>query len=465
MATVTLSGRRGATDPLKLSRPLGAALAFLGLERCMPLLHGPQGCAAFAKALLTKHFREPVPLQTTAVTELTAVLGAAGHLVTALDTIRSASAPDVIGVITTGVSETSGEDVEATVREYRLGRASGPQDPLVVLVRAPDFIGGLSDGWSAALASIVAAGLEAPPEEQPVRSGPLAFPLLAGVSLAAGDLDELEAMIAGFGVTPVLVPDLSRSLDGHLAPAWSPLTTGGTGRAALAALAAAPAAASAGASAAAAAETLARGGVPVARFDHLAGLEAVDAFVDRLRTTTSEPVPDRVRRDRARLADGLLDTHFVLGGARVAVAAEPELLTGVTHLLASAGARVVAAVSPTDEPVLTTAACEEVVVGDLSDLRARAAEGGAEVVIGSSHTVATARAVGAGHLPLGLPVDHRFGAALNGVAGYRGGLAFVFRAADVLLARQDDAHPAPAAPSGPVPVPAHVTDTLRSPQC
>ena len=444
MARVVRSGRRAVTDPLKLSQPLGAALAFLGLDRCMPLVHGSQGCAAFAKAFLTRHFREPVPLQTTAVTELTAVLGGGDHLTAALDTVRATAAPDVIGVLTTGVSEASGEDVAATVRGYLADRAGEPP-PTVILVSTPDFVGGLSDGWAAALGGIVRAGLALPPRAERVPDWTAeperpAFPVLAGVSLTAADLDELEALVAGFGLTPLLVPDLSRSLDGHLARAWSPLTTGGTARSALAGLRDAAAAAAVGATTGRGADALRDAGVPVIRTDHLGGLAAVDAFVDRLRTTTSAPVPERVLRDRARLTDGLLDTHFVLGDARIAVAAEPELLVAVTHLVADTGARIVAAVSPTHDPLLASAACDEVVVGDLADLRARAAEAGAEVVLGSSHAVDAAAAAGASLLPLGLPVDHRFGAQLGGAAGYRGGLRLLFDLANQVLTHRDGDH-------------------------
>ena len=453
MARVVRGARRGTTDPLQLSRPLGAALAFLGLDRCLPLMHGSQGCAAFAKALLTRHFREPIPLQTTAVTELTAVLGSGGHLVSALDTVRRASAPDVVGVITTGVSEASGEDVDATVRDYLRERGTGPGSPLVVLVHAPDFAGGLSDGWSGALAAIVGAGLalDAAPPPGPV------LPVLAGVTLTAAGLDEISAVVSGFGLQPLLVPDLSRSLDGHLDAAWSPLTTGGTTRAGLAALRHAPAGLALGSTAAAGAAALAGGGVPVARFDHLAGLDAVDAVVEHLRALTSRPVPERVLRDRARLADGMIDTHVVLGGARVAIAAEAELLVAVSHLLAGAGATVVAAVAPTDEPVLRSAACAEVVIGDHGDLRERAAEAGAEVVVASSHGVATAVATGAAHVPVGLPVDHRFGAALGGVTGYRGGLRFLFDLANEVLSHRAATHAAvhrPADGAG-TPLPVH----------
>ena len=63
--------------PLKLSPALGAWLAFLGIDLCLPLLHGSQGCTAFALVLAVRHFREAIPLQTTAISDLSAILGGA----------------------------------------------------------------------------------------------------------------------------------------------------------------------------------------------------------------------------------------------------------------------------------------------------------------------------------------------------------------------------------------------------
>jgi nitrogenase molybdenum-iron protein NifN len=445
MATVTNNGRRAVIDPLKLSRPLGASLAFLGVSGCMPMLHGSQGCTAFAKALLTKHFREPIPLQTSAVTELTAVLGSAQNLVEALDTVRAKQRPEIIGVITTGVAEVSGEDLQAAMRLYRAGL--GPGDPLIVFVSAPDFHGGLSDGWSSALNALVEAGLHDPadsgyPADAQGRLDDLrAFPVLAGVSLTAAELDEISLMVESFGLDPVLVPDLSASLDGHLGSGWTPLTTGGTTRSQLARLGATRHAHAVGTTAAAAAETLALGSetdVVVSR--HLAGLDAVDAFVARLWQVSERDVPARIRRARSRFADGLLDTHFALGGARIALALEPELLAATADLLASTGAEIVTAVSPTSDPVLRDLPCDEVVVGDHVDLRERAAEAGAQVVVGSSHAVAAATEIGARHVPLGVPIEHRYGSTLLGVSGYAGGLRFITDVANALLERTHQTH-------------------------
>ena len=41
----------------------------------MPLLHGSQGCTSFGLVLFVRHFRESIPLQTTAMSEVATVLG------------------------------------------------------------------------------------------------------------------------------------------------------------------------------------------------------------------------------------------------------------------------------------------------------------------------------------------------------------------------------------------------------
>ena len=51
MTAIVASAKACTVNPLKLSPALGGALAFLGVERCLPLFHGTQGCTAFALVL------------------------------------------------------------------------------------------------------------------------------------------------------------------------------------------------------------------------------------------------------------------------------------------------------------------------------------------------------------------------------------------------------------------------------
>lgn len=61
-------------NPIKLSQPMGATLAFLGIADCLPLIHGAQGCASYTKVFYTRHFNEPIAVYNTSVSDITAVL-------------------------------------------------------------------------------------------------------------------------------------------------------------------------------------------------------------------------------------------------------------------------------------------------------------------------------------------------------------------------------------------------------
>jgi len=221
--------KAAAINPLKTSGPLGAALAFLGLDACQPLFHGSQGCTAFALVLMVRHFREAIPLQTTAMNEISTILGGAEHVEQAIANIHQRARPRVIGLCTTGLTETRGEDM---VGDLKLMKARHPEwhDLSVVFAPTPDYIGGFQDGWAIAVQAMVETLV---PENDPglsVRGATAGAQvnLLAGSHLTPGDLEVLRETVESFGLTPVILPDLSGSLDGHVPDRYIPHTLGGT---------------------------------------------------------------------------------------------------------------------------------------------------------------------------------------------------------------------------------------------
>ena len=119
MTEIISSGKAASMNPLKQSPALGGAMAFLGIEHCLPLLHGSQGCTAFALVLMVRHFREAIPLQTTAMSELTTILGGAENVETAIENIYERAKPRLIGICSTALTETRGEDMTADLRDIR----------------------------------------------------------------------------------------------------------------------------------------------------------------------------------------------------------------------------------------------------------------------------------------------------------------------------------------------------------
>ena len=125
MAEIIQSKKALAVNPLKVSQPVGASLAFLGLARSLPLMHGSQGCTAFGKVFFVRHFREPIPLQTTAMDQVSTIMGADENIVEALRTLSDKSKPDIIGLVTTGLSETQGTDILRSVKALTIRSAQG----------------------------------------------------------------------------------------------------------------------------------------------------------------------------------------------------------------------------------------------------------------------------------------------------------------------------------------------------
>ncbi len=424
-----------AVSPLKASQPVGAALAFLGIQNAMPMFHGSQGCTAFAKVFFVRHFRDPIPLQTTALDQVSTVMNPEDNVVEGLRAIASKSKPALIGVPTTGLAETQGSDIHRAVREFRQQYPEFNDTP-VVAVNTPDFTGCLETGYAAAVTAMIDV-LVPDAATAATRSGknPKQINVLMGSMLTPGDGDEVKALLEQFGFTPVLVPDVSDSLDGHLVDAdYSPLTLGGTPVSAFSELGNAVATLVIGDSLHRAADLLKqRTGVPDYRFSHLLGLKAMDALTMTLHELSGQPVPALLERDRNRLQDAMVDCHFMLGLSRIGVAADADLLVALSQFLAEMGAETVAAVSAAKAESLEQVAANTVQIGDLDDLERLAREQQAQLIITNSHGVETAKRLGVPLLRAGFPLYDQVGASQRRWVGYSGSRQIIFDLANLLL--------------------------------
>ncbi|MBP2294145.1 nitrogenase iron-molybdenum cofactor biosynthesis protein NifN [Azospirillum rugosum] len=425
------STKAASTNPLKMSQPLGAALAYLGVDRCMPLFHGSQGCTAFGLVLLVRHFREAIPLQTTAMDQVSTILGGYDNLEQAIRTIAERNKPALIGVATTGVTETKGEDMGG---QYNSFRQRNPMlaDLKLVFANTPDFIGGFEDGFAAAVTGIVEEVVE--PAAATVKGQ---VNVLAGCHLSPGDVEELRDIIEGFGLTPIFLPDLSLSMSGRQPDDFTATSLGGVTVEQIAAMGASEATLVVGEHMKVAAAALElKTDVRSIFFDRLTGLEASDRLVKTLSELSGRPVPARLRRQREALVDAMLDGHFFFSRKRIAVALEPDLLYAVTSFLADLGAEVIAAVSPTQTAVLEKLRAATVMVGDHSDVETLARE--ADLIVSNSHGRMGAARIGVPLHRMGLPMFDRLGAGLKVSVGYRGSRELLCEIGNLFLSREMD---------------------------
>lgn len=436
MGEIVRRSKPMSVNPLKASSTLGASLAFLGMRRAIPMMHGSQGCTAFGKVFFVRHFREPIALQTTAMDHVATVMSADENVLEGLRTICEKNHPDIIGLPTTGLSETQGTDIQRLVREFRT-RYPQYADTSVIPVNTPDYVGSLESGFALAVSALIENLV---PETNHAGRRHRQVNILANASLTPGDIETIREWCEAFGLRPVVLPDIGDSLDGHLIEAENtPLTLGGAPRSEVSAMGESIATLVIGASLDAAADLLReRTHVPDYRFEHLMGLDAGDRFTMVLSEISGAPVPERMERQRAQLQDAMVDSHFMTGFLRIAVAGEPDLLSGMDALLHGCGAEVVAAATPVNSRVLRDLSCRKVHIGDLQDLERAAGTEKAQLIIGSAHAAQCAERL---HIPLlraGFPIYDRLGCYARPWVGYRAARAALFDIANLVLEHHHD---------------------------
>jgi nitrogenase molybdenum-iron protein NifN len=432
MGKVTVGPKYCTVNPLKMSQPIGAALAFMGIEGSMPLLHGSQGCTSFGLVLFVRHFREAIPMQTTAMSEVATVLGGFDNVEQAIVNIANRTNPGIIGICTTGVAEIKGDDLNGFLK---LIRSSHPELDHIAFVdvSTPDFQGAFQDGWAAAVTRMIEELVDVPPLETRLSRR---VNVLPGCHLTPGDLDELRDIFESFSLDPFFLPDLSGSLDGHVPTEFTPTTLGGISLSQIRKMGLASWTIAIGEQMRGSAITMEhRTGVPYKLFDRLTGLAANDELMSFLSEISGVPVPRKYCRLRSQLVDAMLDGHFYFGGKKVAIAAEPDLLSTMAHWLHEMGCEIQAAITTTKSPSLEAIPAEEVVIGDLEDLESRGA--GADLIVTHSHGRQASERLGIPFFRIGIPVFDRLGAGHQVTVGYRGTRDLIFTVGNLFLA---DAH-------------------------
>jgi nitrogenase molybdenum-cofactor synthesis protein NifE len=414
-------------DPLKHSQSIGAAIAFQGAHKALPVIHGAQGCNFLAKVLLTKHFRDPVALVSTKLFTEDVVLGSEGNIIRLIEGIIEKSKPDVIGVVTTGLSEIKGDDAAAAVKELNTHHGAGS----VVHVSTPDYEGGLETGYAKAVQALL--GLIGPVETDAERlrrpGAGKQINILVGSHLTPADFTELKAIVESFGLRPIILPDLS-ALDGSR-QGFSPLATGGTSVDRIKAMGASEFTLAIGPSMETPANYLKeRSGIEYKIIESIGGLNDTDIFLETLSMLSGMPVPSYLERQRRILIDGMRDAHFYYGNRKVCLALEADLAVQTSRWLEEMGAIPKLAVLPSDTPAADRIRAERTVVGDLHSI-----EGEFDLMISNSHAEDTAKRLGIPLYQTGFPIFKVLGNTSEITIGYRGTLALV-NALGNLLAKE-----------------------------
>jgi nitrogenase molybdenum-iron protein beta chain len=430
-----------AINPAKTCQPIGAMYAALGIHNCLPHSHGSQGCCAYHRSTLTRHYKEPVMAATSSFTEGASVFGGQANLVQAIDNIFTIYEPDVIAVHTTCLSETIGDDIPQIARK---AEADGkiPSGKYVIHVNTPSYVGTHVTGF----AGMTKAMVDYFAQSSGKRSDQIN--LIPGY-VEPSDMEEIKRIAELMGVRSVLFPDTSGVLNRPQTGKYEMFPKGGVtvdalmssgdSRAtiALGRLASGPAAR--------ALDTKCK--VPCEILDLPIGLKATDRFVDTLRKTAGINVPDAINVERGQLLDIITDMHQYFYGKKVALAGDPDQLIALTEFLVSIDMWPIHIVTGTAGKEFETRIREitrdvphPVQVragGDMFLLHQWIKNEPVELLLGNTYMKYIARDEDIPLVRFGFPILDRIGHSYFPTVGYRGGMRLLEKILDVVLDRQD----------------------------
>lgn len=460
MTTTASSANRAAvatTNACRACMPLGASLAFAGIEGTVPLLHGGQGCATYIRRYLISHFNEPLDIASSSFGEAATVFGGESNLHQAVRNVTTSYEPAMIGVATTCLAETIGEDVPAILHRLReswrdgtdLHDGTGGPLPTLVSVSTPSYAGTHADGFRATVTAVL--GALARPGTR--REG---IALLPGI-VSAADLRHLRELTDAFGLATTMLPDYSDSLDAPAFAEYPRLHIGGTPLAAVARCGSARAAITLGGLTT---PGVASGGALLAdRFGVVhhqlplpVGVRLTDAFVEVLtELSQGRSTPAWLDAERGRLVDALVDGHKYVAGKPVAVFGDEDLVLALTAFCTEIGLRVVLAATGGRSGALRehlTATIPRlspdiVVLEDagFDDIDAAAEQTGVQLLVGHSKGYPTARRLGVPLIRAGLPIHDRLGGQRLLHLGYRGAQRLFDQIVNTVIEQAQDASP------------------------
>lgn len=393
-------------NPLKHSQSVGATIAFQGIDRALPIIHGAQGCSFLIKVLLTKHFREPIALASTKLFVEDVVMGSEDNIRKTVKSFIEKNNPHLIGIITSGLTEVKGDDVFRIVKELEFER----QNSTIVNVSTADYEDGLERGYAKVVEELVTKIASQSRGKSERISGQIN--VLAGCHLTPADFSEIRQIIESFGLKPIILPDLS-ALDGSRQD-FSVLATGGTKLEEILNMGRSEFTLALGLSMENAAKILKdRFGIEYRLFESISGLRQTDIFIETLSMLGNIEINRGFDRQRRILIDGMRDAHFYYGGKKICLATERDLSAQMASWLTEMGA--------------------EITIVDVNSVDLFSLDGNFDLLISNSHAEDTAKRLGVKLYQMGFPVYKNLGYPSKLTIGYRGTLGLINEIANLLM--------------------------------
>ncbi len=431
-------------NPAKACQPLGAVFAAAGFERTLSFVHGSQGCVAYYRSHLSRHFKEPCAAVSSSMTEDAAVFGGLNNMVDGLGNAYRLYAPKMIAVSTTCMAEVIGDDLQSFIATAKT-KGSIPNELDVPFAHTPAFVGSHVVGYDNMLKGILSHlwtdKTRVPNESLNVIPGFDGF--------AVANNRELQRMLDVMGVTYTIVSDVAEQFDSPSDGQYQMYSGGTTLEAAKDALNAKATLSMQAYCTTKTLEYAAGLGHQTAACHYPMGVRATDEFLMKVAELTGKPIPNKLTVERGRLVDAMADSQGWLHGKTYAIFGDPDFVIAMArfvletggeprHCLATNGTKAweaqmgdVFASSPFGQD------CKAWSGKDLWHMRSLLATEPVDLLIGNSYGKYLERDMNIPLVRLAFPIFDRHHHHRFPTWGYQGGLRVLVAILDKILDKLD----------------------------
>ncbi len=434
-----ITERKGIViNPAKTCQPVGAMYAALGVNGCLPHSHGSQGCCAFHRMFLTRHFKDPAMASSSSFTEGASVFGGGGNLKTAAKNIFDIYDPEIIAVHTTCLSETIGDDLNAIITDIKI-----PEGKYIVHCNTPSYAGSHVTGFT----NMISGFVNYLAEKTDTPNGKVC--VLPGF-VNPGDMREYKRLMKLMKVPFVMLPDTSGVLDSPMTGKFEMYPKGGTKISEIKSIGDCKKTLSFGklTSEAAAENIKKKFGVEYESSALPMGVEATDNLIMSLQALSKEEVPFEIEEERGQLVDMMIDIHPYTSGKSVAIFGDPDTVLGIAAFALELGMIPKYMITGTPGAAFERQAnallekyavtgCIAKASGDLFYLHQLLKNEKTDLIIGGTHGKAIAREEDIPLVRMGFPIIDRYIHSYMPLVGYRGGMRMAELIANAIMDYQD----------------------------
>ncbi|UWU25836.1 nitrogenase molybdenum-iron protein subunit beta (plasmid) [Rhizobium sp. CB3060] len=432
-------------NPAKACQPLGAVFAAAGFERTMSFVHGSQGCVAYYRSHLSRHFKEPSSAVSSSMTEDAAVFGGLKNMVDGLANTYALYDPSMIAVSTTCMAEVIGDDLHGFIENAK-SEGSVPLDFDVPFAHTPAFVGSHVDGYDGMVKGILEHFWKGRERKEPNGT----INIIPGFDgFCVGNNRELKRLLDLMGVSYTLIQDASDQFDTPSDGMYRMYDGGTTIGDVKEALGAEATLSLQHYNTRKTLEYCKELGQPTASFHYPLGVAATDELLMKIAVISGKEIPSAIALERGRLVDAMADSQAWLHGKKYAIYGDPDFVYAVarfvmetggepTHCLATNGTSVwesemkaLLASSPFGKDAKVWAG------KDLWALRSLLFTEPVDLLIGNSYGKYLERDTGTPLIRLTFPIFDRHHHHRFPLMGYQGGLRVLTTILDTIFDKLD----------------------------